>query len=99
MINRIESYEISNFDSLVKKTVGLIERTKNKTSVEEYFPTYYEDLDQLIDGLEIGKVTAIVGRPSMGKTLLALNIIRNIVIKRTPTLVFSLSLSKEDCRC
>lgn len=100
MINRIKYDRFMDFNELVKKTAGLIEQGKNKVKPCVFKPTYFKDLDQAIDGLEFGKVTAIVGRPSMGKTLFAMNIVRNVVNQGSPVLVFSLSLEKEDwTRC
>jgi len=96
MINKIEGNKLMNFKELINKTMGLIDQAKNKTTKDLYRPTYFEDLDLKIKGLESGKITAIVGRPSMGKTLFALNLVRNIVSKGTPVLVFSLSLCKEE---
>jgi len=96
MINRIEFNQLMSFSELVKKTMGLIDQSKSKTTENMFKRTYFEDLDRITKGLELGKLTAIVGRPSMGKTLFALSIIRNVVSEGTPTLVFSLSLCKEE---
>jgi len=96
MINRIEYSQLTNFSELIKKTMGLIDQTKNKTTESMFIRTYFEELDRVTKGLEIGKVTAIVGRPAMGKTLFALRIVRNVVNAGTTTLVFSLSLCKEE---
>ncbi len=96
MINRIELNELESFGELVKNTMGLIDQAKDKTEVDTILPTYYPLLDTIIKGLEVGKLTAVVGRPSMGKTLFTMNIIRSIVSKEIPVLVFSLSLCKEE---
>ncbi len=95
MVNRIEFNQLKNISELVKNTMGLIEQSKNKTTGDYFKPTYFEELDRFTKGFEIGKLTAIVGRPSMGKTLFTLNIIRNVVSNGIPVLVFSLSQCKE----
>lgn len=41
-------------------------------------PTGYDELDEKISGLGRGKLITIAGRPSMGKTALAMNIARNV---------------------
>lgn len=100
MINRINFSQMPDFNELVSKTIGLIDESKNKMSGDIPNPTYFPELDSRIRGFESGKITAIVGRPSMGKTLFALNVVRRMVSKGTPVLVFSLSLCKEDwTRC
>ncbi|MDE2223496.1 MAG: AAA family ATPase [Candidatus Omnitrophica bacterium] len=100
MTNRIVFNEMSNFNELVKNTMGLIDQTKLNKDKDNFLPTYFAELDQKIGGLERGKITAIVGRPSMWKTLFAMNIVRNIVNTGKPVFVISLSLCKEDwTRC
>ncbi|NVM21485.1 MAG: replicative DNA helicase [Desulfobacterales bacterium] len=59
-------------------------------------PTGYHDLDEKTSGLQPGDLIVIAGRPSMGKTALALNIARNTGLETgIPTAVFSLEMSKE----
>jgi replicative DNA helicase len=53
-------------------------------------------LDEKTAGLQPGDLIVIAGRPSMGKTALALNIARNASLQTgNPTAVFSLEMSKE----
>ena len=59
-------------------------------------PTGYRELDQKTSGLQPGDFIVIAGRPSMGKTALALNIARNAAIDaNVPVAIFSLEMSKE----
>ena len=54
------------------------------------------DLDSLTQGFQKSDLIIIAGRPSMGKTALALNIGLNIIKNsRIPVLFFSLEMSKE----
>lgn len=96
MINRIKCDHLTEFGQLVKETKGLIDQLRNKTTADLFKPTYFVELDRSIHGLDLGKVTAVVGRPWMGKTIFTMNIVRNVVSEGTPVLVISLSISKEE---
>jgi len=57
-------------------------------------PTGYHDLDQKTSGLQGGDLVIIAGRPSMGKTALALNIAEHVAVEnRLPVAVFSMEMS------
>jgi replicative DNA helicase len=59
-------------------------------------PTGFRGLDEKTSGLQPGDLIVIAGRPSMGKTALALNIARNASLETgEPTAIFSLEMSKE----
>lgn len=57
--------------------------------------TGFEDIDRKTNGLEAGELIVIAGRPSMGKTSFALNIVQNIVFTDTPrpAVIFSMEMS------
>jgi replicative DNA helicase len=58
--------------------------------------TGYDDLDQLTSGLHPGDLVIIAGRPSMGKTSLAMNIAEYVGMKTThPVAVFSMEMPGE----
>jgi replicative DNA helicase len=58
--------------------------------------TGYNDLDRMTAGLQPGDLVIVAGRPSMGKTTLALNIAENAAIAgNTPVAVFSMEMSRE----
>ena len=58
--------------------------------------TGFEDLDKLTAGLQAGDLIVIAGRPSMGKTTLALNIAENAAIGHNlATGIFSMEMPKE----
>jgi replicative DNA helicase len=58
--------------------------------------TGYHDLDRMTAGLQPGDLVIIAGRPSMGKTTLALNIAESAAISHeTPVAVFSMEMSRE----
>ena len=62
------------------------------TGVASGFP----DLDNLTAGFQKGDLVIVAGRPSMGKTALAMNFAQHAAIeKEVPVAVFSLEMSKE----
>jgi len=59
-------------------------------------PTGFKDLDNILAGLQRSDLFILAGRPSMGKTALALNLAHNVAVKSSQTvLLFSLEMSKE----
>ena len=59
-------------------------------------PTGYNDLDKLLSGMQKSDLVILAARPSLGKTTLALDLVRNIAIKaKVPVGIFSLEMSKE----
>ncbi len=59
-------------------------------------PTGYPDLDHMTGGLHRGEFIVIGGRPSTGKTTLALNLIRHIAVHSGQgVLLFSLEMPRE----
>ena len=57
-------------------------------------PTGYTKLDQMTSGLQPGDLVIIAGRPSMGKTALALNIAEHVAVDNgLPVAVFSMEMS------
>lgn len=58
--------------------------------------TGFKDLDKITHGLQPADLIIVAGRPSMGKTSLALNMASNAAIQhKVPVAVFSLEMSKE----
>jgi replicative DNA helicase len=57
-------------------------------------PTGYVDLDRMTSGLQGGDLIIIAGRPSMGKTALALNIAEHVAVDNgLPVAIFSMEMS------
>src|SRR5258706_600473 len=57
-------------------------------------PTGYTKMDQMTSGLQPGDLIVVAGRPSMGKTALALNIAEHVAVDNgLPVAVFSMEMS------
>jgi len=58
--------------------------------------TGFHELDELTCGLQNGEMIIIAGRPSMGKTSLALNIAEHLgITEKNPVAIFSLEMGKQ----
>jgi replicative DNA helicase len=59
-------------------------------------PSGYLDLDKITQGFKPGQMVVLAGRPSMGKSALALCIAYNAVMRdKTPVVFFSIEMTKE----
>src|SRR5205823_12521688 len=72
--------------------IELLFRRDNPSDVTGV-PTGFTDLDRMTSGLQEGDLIVIAGRPSMGKTSLALNIGEHIALSaKLPVAVFSMEM-------
>lgn len=55
--------------------------------------TGYHEIDKIFEGMRGNMMIVIAGRPGSGKTLLAVNILENLALQGTPSLIFSLEMS------
>ena len=79
---------------LVSQVYAHIE--KRKGSLVTGLATGYFKLDELTCGLQNGEMIIVAGRPSMGKTSLALNIAEHIgVLEKVPVAIFSLETGRQ----
>ena len=59
-------------------------------------PTGFPDLDRMTAGLQRSDLIIVAARPSMGKTMLCLNLARHVAVhEKVPVAVFSLEMSRE----
>ncbi|MBP8644906.1 MAG: replicative DNA helicase [Syntrophobacteraceae bacterium] len=93
--NRIRSSYFLIKD-IVKKNIEAIEQFQEHREMVSGVPSNFKDLDKLTAGFQPSDLIIIAGRPSMGKTALALNIARNVSLQsKIPVGFFSLEMSKE----
>ena len=82
--------------SLLTDTVDRIDALYRSDSPYTGVPTGFTDLDNMTSGLQASDLIVLAGRPSMGKTSLAMNIAENAAIgQQQHVALFSLEMSGE----
>lgn len=85
-----------NIKEYLAKTMDRIDTLFHSNNPITGVPTGYHDLDNMTSGLQSSDLVIIAGRPSMGKTGLAMNIAEHVAIKsRFPVLIFSMEMPGE----
>ncbi len=83
-------------DTLVESFERLDELQKNEGELRGV-PTGYQDLDDLLAGMQKSNLVILAARPGMGKTAFSLNMTQNIAVKYKKKVgFFSLEMSKEE---
>ncbi|MEM1188934.1 MAG: replicative DNA helicase [Pseudomonadota bacterium] len=83
-------------DLLLRETVDRIEELCNSGSDITGLSTGYVDLDRFTSGLQKSDLIIVAGRPSMGKTSFAMNLVEHAVLSQPdPVLVFSMEMPAE----
>jgi replicative DNA helicase len=81
---------------VIKSSFEMIEHLYDKKEVITGIPSGFRDLDDLTTGFQKGDLVVVGGRPSMGKTALALNIAQYVGLEvKEPVAIFSLEMAKE----
>jgi replicative DNA helicase len=79
--------------NILVKTIDKIDTLYHNGSAITGIPTGLSDLDTMTSGLQSSDLIIIAGRPSMGKTTLAMNMAENAAIEtKKPVLVFSMEM-------
>ncbi len=85
-----------NIRSIVAKTLDNIEKRFQDNSSMTGISTGFTDLDKLTTGMQPGDLIIVAGRPSMGKTILGMNIAEHAAIRsQKSVLVFSMEMPGE----
>ncbi|MEJ2032958.1 MAG: replicative DNA helicase [Deltaproteobacteria bacterium] len=83
-------------NTVMKDTFKNVEKLFERKELITGIPTGYDDFDKMTAGLQPSDLIILAGRPSMGKTALAMNIAQRSALHfGTPVAVFSLEMSKE----
>ena len=81
---------------IIEDNIDTLEERQGNKSLVTGVPTGFTDLDTLTSGLQKSDLIILAGRPSMGKTALALNIAKNVAVDANlPVAIFSLEMAKE----
>jgi replicative DNA helicase len=94
--NEIPS-DISLAADIIKLVINTIdERAINQSDITG-ISTGFIDIDKITYGLHGGDLIILAGRPAMGKTLLAMNIVEHVAVnEKKPVVIFSLEMSREN---
>ncbi len=89
--------EVVTLDQTLRELFQAIEE-QNETGRERAVPTGFDSLDELLGaGLHPGDLVIVAGRPGLGKTSFALNVLRNAALRSEATCaIFSLEMTEED---
>jgi replicative DNA helicase len=86
----------TSLKELTSKTIDRIDQLYHSTEEITGVPTGFKRMDEMTAGLQRGDLIIVAGRPSMGKTTLAMNIAENAAIAHAvPTAIFSMEMSAE----
>lgn len=92
---RVEGSFISLKD-IIKDSIETIDRLYQHKAHVTGVPTGFIDFDLRTAGLQLSDLIVVAGRPSMGKSALALSIAEYVgVVEHIPVAIFSLEMSKE----
>jgi len=81
---------------IIHDSVEMVEHLYHRKEMVTGVPSGFTDLDEMTSGFQPGDLVIIAGRPSMGKTALALNVAQHVGVERKdPVGIFSLEMSKE----
>ncbi len=81
---------------LVRESFDTIDRLYQEKGQFTGVPSGYRDLDDMTSGFQKADLIIVAGRPSMGKTSLAMNMAQYAAHRaETPTLFFSLEMSRQ----
>lgn len=97
--NRTKEDRVLDMSKLLLKTMETIDELAKLKGNLSGLSTGFIDFDELTSGLQKSDLIILAGRPSMGKTSLAMNIVENVLQKQTQddglVLVFSLEMPSE----
>lgn len=85
------------FGDLARGVAEHLEQIKNDPSLRVGVPTGFTDLDKLCAGMRPGHLVIVAGRPSMGKTALAVNLLTEAGVRaQLPVAMFSMEMTANE---
>ena len=94
--DRYSEYSVRHIKELNQEFVEYLKKVKNSDGGITGVAAGYSALDQITTGFKGGQLVVLAARPGVGKTTLALNITRNIIMNQklsSPVLIFSLEMT------
>lgn len=82
--------------TLLAPYIDVVDARFNRKGKLTGLATGFVDIDNRTGGLRPGNLVIIAGRPSMGKTTMALNIAENVALNNLPTLTFSMEMGADE---
>jgi replicative DNA helicase len=93
---KVERAKVRGFADILHDVFCQIQDVHDRKSRITGLSTGFYELDDMTSGLQKGHLYVVAGRPSMGKTSLAMNIVENVGLREgKPVLFFSLEMSAE----
>ena len=90
---RVGFHDIHQLLSQVMERVDFLYSRENPSDITGV-PTGFRDVDGKTSGLQEGDLIIVAGRPSMGKTAFALNIVEHVAVEaKKPVAVFTMEMS------
>jgi replicative DNA helicase len=89
---------MESMKSLIPKTMDRLHELSEKKGGLIGASTGFKDLDTKLQGIQDGDLIVVAGRPSMGKTSLAMNLAENVLVDKSnkgAVLIFSLEMPGE----
>jgi len=94
--NRVQRGGPQGVNELLRRAVDRIDELYDSASAITGLSTGFIDLDERTSGLQRSDLVIVAGRPSMGKTAFAMNLVEHAVLKQEkPVLVFSMEMPAE----
>jgi replicative DNA helicase len=90
-----DSYEALGIKAVLSQCVENIDKRINANGLILGLESGFHELDKRILGYQPGDFVIIAGRPSMGKTNLALNIVQHNIMNGKSGVIFSLEMPKD----
>ncbi|MBU1084234.1 MAG: replicative DNA helicase [Candidatus Omnitrophota bacterium] len=88
--------QISSMKDIVKESIEIIDKLYQRKENITGIPTGFHDLDSKLAGLQRSDLIVLAGRPSMGKSALAISMMEYAgVVEKVPCAYFSLEMSKD----
>jgi len=94
--NKRGDSRVAEMKDIVKESIETIDRLYQRKENITGIPTGFHDLDIMTAGLQKSDLIILAGRPSMGKSALAVSILEYAgVVEKVPCAYFSLEMSKD----